>query len=70
MRNLDKKTELKKTIKSYLAAITAKNMAEAKTKLSTVYKKLDKAVKSDLIKKNTASRRKSHYSRLLAKAAA
>jgi small subunit ribosomal protein S20 len=64
--NLDIKTDLRKTIKSFTAAIEAKNTQEAKSLLATVYKKIDKAAKRGLLKKNTASRRKSYYSRLLA----
>ncbi len=37
--------------------------AEAKVKLSEAYKAIDKAVKRGVIKKNTASRRKSRLSK-------
>lgn len=66
MHNLDIKTDLKKTIKKFTAAVTAKNAEEAKSLLPVVYKKIDKAAKRNLLKANTASRRKSYYSRLLA----
>ena len=65
MHNMDIRTELKKTIKKYLTAISAKNKPEASGDLKIVYKKLDKAAKRNIISKNTASRRKSRFSRLL-----
>lgn len=65
-RNLDFKTDLRKTIKKFTASINTKNTSEAQTNLKLVYKKLDKAAKHHLIHKNTASRRKSKYSRLFA----
>ncbi len=64
-RNLDIKTALKKTVKAFLALIKEKNVAEAEKQLKIVYKKVDKAAKRDLIKKNTAARRKSRYSKLV-----
>ena len=42
IHNLDIKADLKKTIKAFLAAVASKP-EEAKTLLSTLYKKLDKA---------------------------
>jgi small subunit ribosomal protein S20 len=66
MHNLDLKSDLKKAIKSFLSFVTAKNTAEAKNTLNLIYQKLDKAVKTNLLKKNTASRRKSRFARLLA----
>lgn len=66
LHNLDIKTDLKKTIKKYLASVESSNTEEATANLKTVYKKLDKAVKRDILKKNTASRRKSQFTKLLA----
>ncbi|OGW96277.1 MAG: 30S ribosomal protein S20 [Omnitrophica WOR_2 bacterium GWC2_45_7] len=66
MHNLDIKTDLKKTIKKFLASVKDKNTTEAKTNLTLVYKKLDKAAKRKIIEKNTAARRKSRFSKLLA----
>ena len=65
MNNLDIKTDLKKTVKSFLAAIEDKNKGDAVTRLKSVYKKLDKAAKRNILHKNTVSRRKSHYSKAL-----
>jgi len=66
MHNLDLKTDLKKTIKSFLSSVEGKKKAEAESQLKLVYKKLDKTIKHNIMAKNTVSRRKSRYSRLLA----
>ena len=66
MQNMDIKTELKHTVKSFLSAISAKNKSEAQTLFKTLAKKFDKAAKRNILHKNTASRRKSRYSRLVA----
>lgn len=68
LQNLDIKTDIRKTIKKFQDLITQKNAAEAKTMLYTLYKKFDKAAKDNIIHKNTVARRKSRFSRLLAKA--
>ncbi len=65
MHNLDIKTVLKKTTKKFLAAIEQKNKEEATQNLNTLYKKLDKAAKRNILQDNTVSRRKSRYSKLL-----
>ncbi|HPB68356.1 MAG TPA: 30S ribosomal protein S20 [Candidatus Omnitrophota bacterium] len=62
LRNLDVKTELKKTIKKFLGSVASNNKSEATTQLKSVYKKLDKAAKRNLIHKNTVARRKSRFS--------
>jgi len=66
MHNLDIKTDLKKTIKSFLAAVEDKNSSETTTQLKTVFKKLDKAAKRKILHKKTADRRKSKFSRMAA----
>jgi small subunit ribosomal protein S20 len=66
LHNLDIKTHLKKTIKKFLTSVEAKNIADAQQNLKIVYKQIDKAAKRNLLPKNTASRRKSLYSRKLA----
>jgi small subunit ribosomal protein S20 len=63
--NLDVKTELKKAIKQFTAAVKAKKLEEAKPLLSIVYKKFDKSTKRHIFTANTAARRKSFYSRML-----
>jgi small subunit ribosomal protein S20 len=67
MHNLDVKTDLKKTIKQFLQSASGK-AAESKDLLKTVYKKLDKAAKRNLIHKKTASRRKARFAKLVAAA--
>jgi len=66
MQNLDVKTDLRKTIKSFVSSVEAKNKDEAQSGLKLVYKKLDKAAKRKILEKNTASRRKAKFSRQLA----
>lgn len=65
LHNLDIKTDLKKTMKKFLASVTAKNSTEAAANLKTLYKKIDKAAKRDVFHKNTAARRKSRFAKLL-----
>lgn len=64
--NVKKRAELKSAIKQF-KKIAAKDKEEAKKYLSQVYKKLDKAAKTDLIKKNKASRLKSRLNKLIQK---
>jgi small subunit ribosomal protein S20 len=64
VHNIEIKTDLKKTIKAFLVAIASKP-EEAKVLLSTLYKKLDKAAKRNVMNKNTASRRKARFAKLL-----
>ena len=61
--NLDIKTDLRKTIKKLLTEVKNKKVEEAKATLRIVYKKLDKAVKRNLIHKNTGAHRKSRLSK-------
>ena len=67
-RNLQRKTGLKKAIKTYQKAIGSRKLEEAKKYLSEVYKLADKTAKSKTIKKGKADRIKSRLSQLLAKA--
>ena len=64
-RNLQKRNELKSVIKKYKKLVADGSKDEAKKYLSEVYKKLDKAVKTNLLKKNTAARSKSRLAKLL-----
>lgn len=72
-KNLERKAELKTAIKQYKKAVASAHSAgseqgkkeKAKEYLSQVYKKLDKAAKVNLIKKNKANRLKSRLSRLI-----
>ena len=64
MQNLDIKTDLKKTVKKFVASTTAKK-ADSKDLLKEVYKKMDKAAKRNVMHKKTAARRKSRFAKLL-----
>jgi len=64
--NVAGRTELKKAIKTYKKLVEAKKMDEAAAQLPIVYQKLDKAAKTGLIKKNTASRLKSRLTHRIA----
>ena len=66
-RNIQKKRALRETLKKIKKLTSEKKIKEAKLLLPHVYKLLDKAAKTGLIKKNTASRKKSRITRLLAK---
>ncbi len=65
-RNLSTKKNLKEVLKTYKKQVAAKNFDEAKKQLSLVYQKLDKATKTNILKKNTASRLKSRLTKLIA----
>ncbi len=65
LHNLDIKTDLRKTIKQFLALVSAKNATEAQSALKLVHKKLDKAAKRHILHDNTASRRKARFSKLV-----
>ena len=64
MRNLDIKSALRKCIKAFNEAV-ATDLAEAKKLLPGLYKSLDKACKRNILPRNTASRRKARYAKLL-----
>ncbi|MFH1462718.1 MAG: 30S ribosomal protein S20 [bacterium] len=69
-RNVQKSRKLKsllKEVKNLITQAPVKDEEGAKKLLSRVYKGLDKAAKTGLIKKNTASRKKSRISKALAK---
>jgi small subunit ribosomal protein S20 len=69
LHNLKIKTELKKTIKKFLSLLLAKKLDEAKEIFKQVVVKLDKAVNKGIIHKNTAARKKSRFSKKLARTA-
>lgn len=64
MQNLDIKTDLKKTLKSFVVAVEEKK-PDTKELLKKLYKKFDKAAKRKIMHKKTASRRKSRFAKLL-----
>jgi len=66
-RNIQKKKKLKGLIKEVKNLISQNKAKEAKKLLPEIYKNLDKAAKTGLIKKNTASRKKSRVTKLVNK---
>jgi len=66
-RRKDTLTGVVKKIKKFVAD---KNTQEAVKLLSEAYKAIDKAAKTNLIKKNTASRKKSRLAKFVGKASA
>jgi len=70
LRNQDIKTDLKKTVKKFLSSVESKDKKEAEIQLKSVYKKIDKATKSNILHKNTAARRKSKFCKILKSPAA
>jgi small subunit ribosomal protein S20 len=69
-KNLAKKRQVKRTIKEYKKLIDSGNAEEASQRLNIVYKTLDKAAKTGIIKKNKSSRLKSRVSSQLNRARA
>jgi small subunit ribosomal protein S20 len=64
-RNNTKKQAYKKSMTTYRKLVAVKKMDEAAKLLSTVFKALDKASKTNVITKNKASRLKSRLSVML-----
>lgn len=67
VRNLQKTRKLKDLLKEVRNLISQKKVEEVKKILPNVYKQLDKAAKVGLIKKNTASRKKSRIAKAISK---
>ena len=67
IENFSKKKNLKNLLKKVRNLISEKKTEEAKKLLPKIYKALDKAAKIGLIKKNTASRKKSRITKLINK---
>lgn len=65
VRNVKKKKKIKNLIKEIKSLISQKKIEEAKKLLPQVYKVLDKAVKTGLIKKGTADRKKSRIAKAI-----
>jgi len=64
-RNLHAKKNMKILVKQVRALAAEKKTEEIQALLPQVYKALDKGAKTGIIKKNTASRRKSRLTQLL-----
>lgn len=67
--NLKVREELKNTIKKFRELVEEKKIDEAKKLINMCYKLLDRAAKKRVIKKNTASRKKSRLAQALKKLA-
>lgn len=67
--NLAKKAAILNSIKTVKKLVADKKAKEAKDALSLAYKAIDKAAKTNLIKKNTASRKKARLAALINKIA-
>lgn len=65
--NLANKEKMNKVIKTVKKLVVSKSKEEAKKALSLAYQALDKAAKKGVIKKNTASRKKSRLSKAIKK---
>ena len=65
--NLRRKRKMKELIKKFEKLILENKKEEAKKLLPSVYKAIDKAAKRGVIKKNTASRKKSRLAKLINK---
>ena len=59
---------MKATVKEARDLVAQKKIKEAKDLLPKVYEILDKSAKAGIIKKNTASRKKSRITKLIEKA--
>jgi small subunit ribosomal protein S20 len=66
-RNLIYKKKLKTLFKEVRVLISQKKKEEVKKRLPQLYKILDKTAKVGIIKKNTASRKKSRITKLVNK---
>lgn len=65
--NIVYKEKIKNLLKEVKNLVSQKKVQEAETLLKNIYKVLDKAAKKGVIKKNTASRKKSRISKLISK---
>ena len=68
MFNLRRKDAMNSTLKKIKKFISDKNTKEALALLAQAYKAIDKSAKTNLISKNTASRKKSRIAKAIAKA--
>ena len=69
-RNLQAMGKLKNLLKEVKNLVSQKKIEKARELLPRVYKLLDKAAKTGLIKKNAASRKKSRITKLITRAVA
>ena len=64
IRNLGAKKKIKTLLKKAASLASRKKAAEARSLLPEIYKALDKAAKTGLIKKNAAARKKSRFAKM------
>lgn len=64
-----RKLTLKKNVKEVVSAISVKDSSKAAGSLPAAFKALDKAVKTGVIKKGAADRKKSRLAKAIAKIA-
>lgn len=67
--NSRRQKAMKDAVKETKALLSAKDKKAVQDMLSKAYKAIDKAVKTKLIKKNTAARKKSRLAKFINKAA-
>lgn len=65
LRNKSVKTAIKTTVKRFETALSEQNFEEAKSLLTEISQKLDKAASKGVLHKNTAARKKSRLSEKL-----
>lgn len=68
VKNVKNNQNLRKALKEARALIAEKKIDEVKKRLPEIYKILDKAAKTGLIKENAASRKKSRITKAILKA--
>ena len=68
--NDNRRDAMKDMIKQVRKLVSEKKVKEAEAVLASAYQAIDKAAKTNLIKKNAASRKKSRISALIVKAKA
>ncbi len=65
--NLRRQKAMKESVKGVSKLVAAGKKKDAEKNLQSAYKALDKAAKRGIIKKNTASRKKSRLAKAIAK---
>ena len=66
--NVARKEAMKESVKDVRKLVVAGKKAEATKDLAVAYKAIDKAMKTGVIKKNAAARKKSRLAKLINKA--
>ena len=63
--NIQKRKTIKELVKNIKKLVSEKKNSEAKALLPQIYKLLDKAAKTNLVKKNTSNRKKSRITKMI-----